>query len=213
MTTERMTVLEALDELKLLDARINKEIGSAQFSTYNKHSNVRFNGKTIDEFKGNAKASFDKITMLLKRRDAIKRAVVLSNAITKVTIAGEEMTVAEAIDRRDYGNDLRQYFVNQISSQYEAAKNTIARENGSNLTARADDYVVRLYGNAEKSGNTDVTSNARKTYIEANTLDLIDPIDSEKVIKQLTEEIDTFTSKVKSALTASNAQTVIEITY
>lgn len=213
MTTERMTVLEALDELKLLDARINKEIDSAQFSTYNKHSNVRLNGKTIDEFKGNAKASFDKITMLLKRRDAIKRAVVLSNAITKVTIAGEEMTVAEAIDRRDYGNDLRQYFVNQISSQYEAAKNTIARENGDNLTARADDYVVRLYGNAEKSGNNDVVSNARKTYIEANTLDLIDPIDSEKVIKQLTEEIDTFTSKVKSALTASNAQTVIEITY
>lgn len=213
MTTERMTVLEALDELKLLDARINKEIGSAQFSTYNKHSNTKINGKTIDMFKEVAKASFNKITMLIKRRDAIKRAVVFSNAITKVTINGEEMTVAEAIDRRDYGNDLRQYLVNQISSQYETAKNTIARENGDNLTARADDYVVRLYGNAEKSGNNDVVSDARKAYIEANTLDLIDPIDSEKVIKELTEEIDTFISKVKSALTASNAQTVIEITY
>lgn len=213
MTTETMTVLEASDELNLLDARISKEINNAQFSTYNKHSNSKIDGKPISEFGTNAKASLDKVVALIKRRDAIKRARTLSNATTIVTINGKEMTVAEAIDMRDFGCGLRQLLVQRIANQYESAKAKVAKENGDNLTSRADDYVARLYGNAEKAGNGDVIESARKAYIDANTLDLIDPINSEKVISDLTEEIDSFTSKVKSALTASNAKTVITVTY
>lgn len=213
MTTETMTVLEASDELNLLEDRINKEIALAQFSTYNKHSNSKINGKPVSEYETNARASLDKILALIKRRDAIKRARTLSNATTVVTIGGKEMMVAEAIDMRDYGCNLRQSLVQKITAQYETAKLKIANANGDNLTSCADDYVVRLYGNAEKTGNSDVVENARKAYIDANTLDLIDPINSEKVIRELTEEIDSFTSKVKSALTASNAKTIITVTY
>ena len=35
---------------------------------------------------------------LIKRRDAITKAIVASNAVTEVTINGETMTVASAIE-------------------------------------------------------------------------------------------------------------------
>ena len=54
---------------------------------------------------------------------------------------------------------------------------------------------------------------AKKNYIESNTLDLVDPIGAEKIISELNDEIDSFTSKVDAALSISNAITTIEISY
>ena len=44
-------------------------------------------------------------------------------------------------------------------------------------------------------------------------LDYIDPINTEKVITELFDKIDVFRSKVDSALSVSNATTIIEISY
>ena len=43
------------------------------------------------------KSSFDSVESLIARETLLKSAVLLSNAVTKVTIANKEMTVAEAI--------------------------------------------------------------------------------------------------------------------
>ena len=53
----------------------------------------------------------------------------------------------------------------------------------------------------------------RKTYIENNTYDLVDPMDIAKIIEALDAEINEFNAEVDAALSVSNALTVIEFTY
>ena len=90
MTTEKMNVHKALAELKILDDRIIKAINSVEACISNKHSNTKVKGVDIKVYTGVMKSSYDKATDLIKRREAIKRAVVLSNAVTKVTVADKE---------------------------------------------------------------------------------------------------------------------------
>lgn len=78
-TVEKMTIHKALCELKILDSRINNAISSARFCLANKHSNEKVNGVTVEEYQETMKASYNKASDLIRRREAIKRAVVLSN--------------------------------------------------------------------------------------------------------------------------------------
>ena len=121
MTTEKMTIHEALSELKVIGKRIDKEINGVVFVTANKHSNTKIGGKTIEEFSDNIKSKYQKITDLIKRRTAIKKAVVKSNAVTDVTIGGETMTVAEAIEYKDVGIDFTENLLEKISTQRNLA--------------------------------------------------------------------------------------------
>lgn len=92
--TEKMTVHKALAELKLLDERIRKAISEGIYCIANKHSNDKIGGVLLDDYIKIMQGGYDKATDLISRRKAIKRAVVLSNAVTKVTVAGVEYTVA-----------------------------------------------------------------------------------------------------------------------
>lgn len=100
MTTETMTIHKALCELKTLDSRIKKAIEGSVFVFANKHSNAKVSGKTISAYSDEVKSAYQSACDLIARRDAIKRAVTLSNATTKVTIGGQEYTIAEAIEMK-----------------------------------------------------------------------------------------------------------------
>ena len=213
MTTETMTIHEALAELKVIGNRINKEINSAKFVTTNKHSNTKIDGKSIPDYSNNVKSQYQRITDLIKRRTAIKRAVVLSNATTKVTINDMEMTVAEAIEYKNSGIEYKFNLLDSLTANYNTSISTMKSSNRENLEERANDYVQKLYGNKDGSVDNAVIESAKKNYIESNTLDLVDPIGAEKIISELNDEIDSFTSKVDAALSISNAITTIEISY
>ena len=98
MTTEKMTVHKALCELKTLDSRIQKCMQQNPFVFANKHANSKVAGVSVGDYCKEVQASYQSANDLIARRDAIKRAVTLSNATVKVTIGGKEYTVAEAIE-------------------------------------------------------------------------------------------------------------------
>ena len=103
MTTETMNIHQALVELKTLNKRIESAIREGEWVVANKHSNGKIGGIDLKDFVEEVKSRYQKVTDLIARAEAIKRAVVNSNAITKVTIAGKEYTVAEAIDMKNNG--------------------------------------------------------------------------------------------------------------
>jgi len=213
MINEKMTVHKALAELKTLSSRINDAIGEASFVTTNKHGNTRLNGKPISDFNNSALDAMKSITALINRRNAIKRAVTNSNAVTKVTIGDTEYTVAEAIDMKANGMAFKQALMNRISAQLEAARRTVDRENGQKLDDRADQYIRNLYENAEMKNLSDEVKKVRNEFVDSQTVDIIDPIHAENELKKLRDEIDSFMTEVDSALSVSNALTTIEIEY
>lgn len=212
MTTEKMNVHKALAELKILDDRIIKAINSVEACISNKHSNTKVKGVDIKVYTGVMKSSYDKATDLIKRREAIKRAVVLSNAVTKVTVADKEYTVAEAIKMKNHGMDFKKLLKQKIKKQYDAAMAQIITENGK-LEDKAENYVVGLYGSKEGKTSTEEFTKTREAYIEAQTMELVDPIGVLKEMEDLETEIAEFTAEVDAALSVSNSLTEIEITY
>ena len=208
---EQMLVTKGLNELKLLDSRIMRKMKDASFISVAKLSAVNVDGKgSKEEFKANAKADYMAITDLIKRRDKIKAAIVKSNAIIMVEIAGKKMTVAEAIDKKN-AIEYEKRLLKKLSEQYAMAIEMVNYEN-----AKVDDSVERLlitaYGKEGKEKITKASHDAiADPYREANEYGLVDALEAEKIIKHMTDEIEAFESEVDTCLQISNSTTVIEI--
>lgn len=213
MTTETMSVHKALAELKILDGRIRKEIQNGVYCVANKHSNEKINGIPIEDFKKAAQGTYDKVTDLIRRQEAIKRAVTLSNAQTHVDIVGEKYTVAEAIWMKNHGIELESMLINTMGSQYKFAQAEVNRQNGSDLEKRADQYVTAIYGQKDGKTNSADIDKVRKDFLEANSYEIVDPINVPEKVEALREKIDAFMAEVDSALSVSNALTEITIEY
>ena len=210
-----MTVHEGLAELKILAKRIKEELDTNVYINANKHANTKIDGMTIEEFSKSMKSSFQKVTDLINRRNAIKRAITHSNAVTEVTITKDNgttvtYTVAELIEYKNVGIEYLQQLLNTLTYQYNTTTKAVKKRNDE-LSSEADRYVVSLFGNKE-SGNIskDVIESSRNSYIEANTVDVIDPNNLLKKINEIKEEIDFYGTRVDAALSTSNATTVIE---
>jgi len=89
MTTETMNIHQALVELKTLDKRIESAIKEGEWVVANKHTNTKIGGVDLKEYMEAIKARHQKVTDLISRVEAIKRAVVNSNAVTKVRIGAK----------------------------------------------------------------------------------------------------------------------------
>ena len=217
MTTEKMTVHKALAELKTMDDRIMKSIRDNTYVLAVKHSAEKINGMTVANFKEKMRSGYQKATDLIARRDAMKRAVVLSNATTKVKVGENEYTVAEAIEMKNHGMEFRSALLRQMNSAYVTAQNELNRNSGETLEKKAEQYVLAVIAAQPKDSKMSVDSEAmkalRKTYIENNTYDLIDPLDVAKIMETLDAEINEFNAEVDAALSVSNALTVIKFEY
>ena len=109
--------------------------------------------------------------------------------------------------------DTKQMLVNELRTQYNKAIKIIDKQNGDDLEKRADQYVTALYGNKETRTNTDDIDKVRKTFIEQNKHELVDPIGILNKIECLEKEIYDFKTNVDEALSVSNATTTIDIEY
>lgn len=213
MTTETMTIHKGLAELKILDGRIKKEIQNGLYCAANKHSNDKINGIPIEDFEKSARGTYDKVTDLIKRQEAIKKAVALSNAKTYVDIAEGKYTVAEAIWMKNHGIEFKDMLINSMKKQYQQAQAEVNRQNGNNLEERADQYVTAIYGQKEGKTNSADIEKVRKDFLEANSYEIIDPINIPEKVDTLRQKIDAFMAEVDSALSVSNALTEITIEY
>jgi hypothetical protein len=213
MTTENMNVHKALSELKLLDVRISKAIHNANFVVTNKHSNTKIAGIPKEDFIKSMQGDYDKAVELIKRRTAIKRAVQLSNAMTTLTVAGEEMTVAEAIEMKNHSLQYKTEMLQIMNDQYTKALSSVITANGKTLEERAEKYVIGIYGGKDVKVDPDDYEKTKKAFIENNQFELVDPLSIKEKIDALQDEITNFTSEVDSALSVSNAVTIIEIKY
>lgn len=213
MTKETMTVHKALAELKLLDDRIAKSTKEGIYCVGKKHSEKTINGIPAEEVVETIKSQYSKVTDLIKRRKAIKRAVVLSNAVTEIEIGGKVYTVAEAIEMKNHGIDFERDLKFQMERRFsEQTLNAHAR-NGEALEKRADQYVTALFGQKETKNLSAEAEETRKKFLEANRYEIIDPLSIQALAEQLGEEIAAFTADVDSALSCSNALTNITIEY
>lgn len=211
MTTETMTIHEALAELKMLDKRIAQKIGEGSFAIANRHTNNKIGGLTVEEYVAKASESYQSIIDLIARRAAIRNALSLSNAQTKIEVGGKTYTIAEAIEMKKTGVLHLIDLMNTLNDAYNAAKNTVSRMTNT-IDENADKYIIGLMGNREKAATSEAMA-LRQAYIDANSYDVVMLPHLPEIIEKLNKEINEFETTIDAKISISNALTTITIEY
>lgn len=210
MNKETMNIHKALCELKILDERIKRAIDDCRYVGVTKIVSKRVGSQSVEDFSNSVKDGYKSASNLIKRRQAIKSAVVKSNATTTVSIGGVQYTIAEAIEMKNHGLDGEKRMLRYMVSRLAEAESTISRTR-TDLEARADAFVRDQTGS--KESKTEDLLKMRQDYIAMQDVDLVDPLHIRDIIKELDEKIGTFMAEVDSALQTSNANTEITIEY
>lgn len=197
----QMTVTEGLVQLKTLDARINKEISTIWIFT------LKNTDDETDKVE-NAKAKWVSVNDLIKRRAAIKAAIVKSNALVEVQVGKQTMTVAEAIETKASIGYLKALRL-QLISEAEVAEKEFTRY--SDLVQQKVDQLLAPLMGSDKNDIKAEQEAVAENYKKRNGVKLIDPIKAREKAQELSETIADFEANVDIALSLSNAKTIIEV--
>jgi hypothetical protein len=205
--TEEISLARALVELKTLDSRIAKSI--SVFTPVDIEINKKLkSGKTKVEFEKDAKEELQSITDLIDRRNKIKIKITDANAKTLVKIAGKEMTISAAIDRKN-SIVLDKQLLSKMNDTLLSSKRLVESTNqiaNSNLDA----HISKMVGAKESTKMKQEELEAlAKPFMERNEATLFNPLSLEKDIKTLTDEIEEFYKEVDICLSEANARTMI----
>lgn len=204
-----MSIHRGLAELKNLDKRIQRGV-SERFVSLQIGEEAPKSYKDVESFVAEAKANYQSITALIERRNKIKAAITASNAVTTVTISGREMTVAEAIDRRDTGLNYDKSLLGSLRRQLNLVEIEIEKER-MDMERRLEQRIQADLGSKDRKTNIEEVENITKSFLNRYKPDALDPIKIREEIKKLTDSIENFEMEVDFALSESNTDTKIEI--
>jgi hypothetical protein len=130
----------------------------------------------------------------------------MSNAITKVTICGKEMTIAEAIETKSSIKHLEN-LLNRLKSQYAQATKNV--ESLNDKVRRDLESKTKMSGDKDES-KIDLTEFST-TYVDLHGVKLYDPIKITSKIDEIENYITGFKSEVDFILTEKNSTTLIDV--
>lgn len=208
----KMSVTRALATLTKVEEKIQKRIEALNTIHIAKgtDANRQIPGslQSVEDFEKSAQADFQGVQDLLAVRDDLKAKVVQSNAVTKVEIAGESMTVAQAIERKRT-IVFKELLLGKLKSQYNHAQvrlNRDTQEFEAKLEAARAPYVQR-----DKAPDAAQLAVVEAPVRSMGTPSIVDPLGLADRIRSLEAEIEDFKSNVDFVLSESNARTEVEI--
>lgn len=209
----KISITRALVELTRLGERITQATSAGIYVSRTQGKNdkrkVVNSNVSVQDTEKLIQASFDKVESLVRNREALKAAIVLSNATTKVVVAGREMTVAEAIELKT-SITYKQCFLNALRAQYVNTKNLVEKENAT-LEAEINKLLTTAYGSDKTKIEPSIVSSISDPQLAAKQQELLDPSGIEAKIQKLDEEVSAVKSELDFVLSESNARTEIEV--
>ena len=199
-----MSITQGLAELKLLDKRLQTHLTHMRWVDVSTESNR----VDVEKLKTRANAEYQSYMDLVKRRDSIKRAVVLSNCSTQVKIGSWEGTVAEAIEHKHSIENQRRLLeamkdlLKEKRSQYDSIK--------EQMDSRLERLLQSELGKDVKT-NPETLTALTNTFRASNRVDLVDPLDISQKISDLEEQVASFETNVDWVLSESNGKTQIKV--
>lgn len=205
----KMTLARALAEIKLLNSKIEKNIGRLQLvaTKTGKKDIVNGSNEKVVDFNENAKSNYQSTLDLIKRRNFIKSKLTQANAITTISIGQDSYTIAEAIDRKN-SIQIEKTLLDKMKSNLNLQ---IKNMNTANDKMEADiNRMVETKMGADKSKAEDV-ANLKRIFRESDTTTLVDPLDLKVKIEDLEKSIENFELNIDFTLSEANAINYIEI--
>ena len=206
-----ISITRALATLKSIDAKIVKQTERLDTVavTDGQGDFRKLVGKlgTIADFSAKAETQIQSLTDMLNTRDALKAAIIQSNAVTTITIGGKEVTVAQAIEQKR-SIVLRQNLLAKVKSQVNLG-NALLVKRTSEFEGGLSVKLDTLLGRDRATKGEDVEG-ITKPLRERGEPSLLDPVGMVAYSEKLDTEIDDFLTEVDFALSESNARTEVE---
>ena len=211
MNTTKMTIHRALAELKLIDSKIEKAIASIE-PTGGMQTGKPVNGfyeKT--QFETAAKSGLQSVLDLIERKNKIKSAIVAANGVTEVEIAGNKMTIADAINFKRVV-DFKKALIYNLTKKHNAVKAKVTAENEkiNNVALENAKIMIGKQGDDRVKPTDEDVKNIVEPFIKRNEVHLIDPLGVESLVQKMQSEVDDFEVEVDAVLSEINAITIIE---
>ena len=204
-----ISATRALVELKTLEGRIERAVNHIVATVPKRGNELPAGLGTQDEFTKAQKANLQAVEALIAHRRAVKSALVRSNAATTVTVAGEKMTVAEAIERKQ-SIKFEQMLLTRLANGLSQAVGHVEKNN-EKVRENLLQLLEATYG---KEGLTVTGSDydaVAGPFLNQHEFSLVDPLNVKKRIEGLEKSIEDFNMEVDVALTESNARTELEV--
>ena len=201
-----MSVNKGLITLKLLDKRINKI-----YIEMNNLIELRpNNSKTeIKDLQERIKGQMNQYQDLIAYRQAIKVAIIKSNAITKVKINNMELTIAEAIYKKE-SIELDINIKDKLKSDYSKVLRNIVN-NDINIENNFKQFITGLFGDSKPT--PEELNKHRESFNKTNGYSIVDPLNVKQMIGRMEDDIFNFESEINAILTDSNALTQIIVKW
>ena len=114
---------------------------------------------------------------------------------------------------KNHGLDGYKKLRGTLSNRFRECSNYAERENNLLEATRADAYVKDMFGSTDMTKAGEEVKKARREFVANQTVELVDPLDIQKRIEELDDQINTFMVEVDAALSVSNATTEITVKY
>ncbi|MEX3713450.1 hypothetical protein ABFV99_13695 [Cytobacillus horneckiae] len=193
----------------MLNKRILGSINEQKYVAYQIGEDAPKGYTTLKEFEDEASANYQSVKDLISRRNEIKSKLILANATTTVLIAGKEMTIAEAIDQKDF-IDYKQSLLNELKRQLSLNVQMIDREQRE-MELRLDKRLESDFGSKDRKNHVNEIEQTTTNFKNRNQPALVDPISIRKEIENLETEINDFLVDVDAVLSEANATNFIEV--
>jgi hypothetical protein len=203
-----ISVTRALAEVKALNDRIEKATRTPAFISVTVGGKIVNGAGDIQTVAAQLKANLQSVTDLIARRNLVKGAIIRSNAVTKVTINGVEMTVAEAIERKG-SIDKERALVAVLLQQLGQVKTAVERNNVQ-MQGKIDAMLLTAIGKERKATEEELEA-ISKPYTASNVTALLDPNGLEAVTQKMSEDINGFIFEVDYVLSEANAKTELVV--
>lgn len=202
------TVTEAMTRLKLYDKKITDKVAGLRLATFTIGSMRPAGFASVDDYVKDANAGLQSANALIGERERIKRAIVNSNAVTRVKVGQVEMTVAEAIELKS-SIKYKKSLLDQMKAQYAQAL-VQEQHHNTQVNARADEFVQKAFPNQANANKEEIMS-ARETWIKANIGKMHTADKLKEEIERVENSINEFETHVDVSLSLVNATTIIHI--
>lgn len=209
MAEKTLSVYEALIEISRLNDKIEKFNSSSTmplFLACATESAKYIEGMEKEKYINLLKSNYDSCRHLISNLSEYKAKVVLSNALTTITVGGKEYTIAEAIQRKQ-NIDTEIRFLRMIETQLKDVNTKITAKNNS-VKAGLTEYLEKVKSETATPEEIDKLTNI---YNEKNLFILVDPYGITETIDEKRQELETFLSDVDTKITASNCSTMITV--
>ena len=212
--TDKITLTRALTELKHLSASISRT-NTAAFVSFTKGEGdhlVTANGTALAALTSSLQANLQSATDKITRLADLKNKIAVANATIKVKVAGQEMTIAEAVAMKNVVIPAKKELLAALKLQLQRTNDAVAAGN-NRLDAEIEAAIRNLAGNEKAMkgfGEEEYNAQALPRKKRGQHA-ILDPNNLSAVITTMEKEIDDFLQEVDIALSEANSTNTIEV--